>query len=582
MNRFIDINNAFPYFIIFGLILLLSSCNKDESNEDLPLLSGEMVAVNFSVSVAEFGENEVVTRKEREAPLNPTQVGRFISPFGEDAESLYVYASLEEDQSVSLRSGDEVSLRSLEGSAVRIVAYNNSGGFVDYVDCLVTGTGLVPQWGTSYFNLPEGDYKFVAFSFGNSNPPWINQPFQASMNNIVPTNDLMWGEFPVGNALYRVSSTSSSVQIEMRHLFSRVTIQFITTSGTFTANPGTIGIETYLANLAVRTGDMTPGANPPGPVMFTWPAFSASNSTLTSNPCFVNAGNSPITTVWINSVQIDGINHQLQLQGVRFDKALLPGVSYMLTVRFLKDNALDYDFAGSNIYWDGVGLTFDPAGVREREQYQGVYFQWGSLVGLSPVPYFFFPNGKHYVPEFRSVTADGNYTGSEWSATSTFYNTWGAIPFWNSNNILYMISLNNYFNKHGDICKYLGDTGAAPRGYRMPNPSDFVTTGTWYNGSATPVNDSGTTRFGTGYLIVKNGKETFFPASGSRMTDGKLNTTDQINYWTTNDVHGAYWSSFGSSDLSNGMMFNAAGFTVLPVTRTQAMPVRCIKGFPAS
>jgi hypothetical protein len=41
------------------------------------------------------------------------------------------------------------------------------------------------------------------------------------------------------------------------------------------------------------------------------------------------------------------------------------------------------ELAKSNIYWNGSYLTFsNTSGV--TEDYQGVYFKWGSLVGISP------------------------------------------------------------------------------------------------------------------------------------------------------------------------------------------------------
>lgn len=47
-----------------------------------------------------------------------------------------------------------------------------------------------------------------------------------------------------------------------------------------------------------------------------------------------------------------------------------------------------HGWAGCNIYYDGKHLTFDDVGNQSHEHDQGVFFQRGSLYGISPVGNF--------------------------------------------------------------------------------------------------------------------------------------------------------------------------------------------------
>ena len=68
-------------------------------------------------------------------------------------------------------------------------------------------------------------------------------------------------------------------------------------------------------------------------------------------------------------------------------------------------------WAGSNIYWNGTKLTFDaapvdPSNLTTQEltnmKKQGVFFLWGSLIGVSP-------NGAHARYDIESCS---NHVGS--------------------------------------------------------------------------------------------------------------------------------------------------------------------------
>ncbi|MDR1884401.1 MAG: hypothetical protein LBR26_16725, partial [Prevotella sp.] len=254
-------------------------------------------------------------------------------------------------------------------------------------------------------------------------------------------------------------------------------------------------------------------------------------------------------------------------------------------------------WAASNIYFkpdvDGgaVGsLTFaeSKAGgtIGKKEGYQGVYFKWGSLIGVSAAAddsdfentdYLFIPDittGKYYkvavgdvggsniraVKDFRessAVTALGGWNGSGGSAT------WGVIPYvadsdipdvtdnrYNSLLTDYSSSLRTSYK--GDICRYLSVTkstsGSGLSGknnWKMPVSYMFGEY-TEY-GDDTIASSTGITENGTNTIISKkytyNNETVYFPFSGYRdIYTGRLYLDDYVFF------AGLYWSSsvFGS------------------------------------
>ena len=142
-------------------------------------------------------------------------------------------------------------------------------------------------------------------------------------------------------------------------------------------------------------------------------------------------------------------------------------------------------WAGSNIYWDNTNkrLTFDlePGTNNENALKQGVYFGWGSLVGLSPggvdilwniaENYTFMPN------EWLSKTVEG-WAGGEtgMSAMKNVIIGYSNYPFIartddiNDKKRHYLYEVHDPQSGIGDICKYISDNGYAPDGgkWRMP------------------------------------------------------------------------------------------------------------------
>jgi hypothetical protein len=153
-------------------------------------------------------------------------------------------------------------------------------------------------------------------------------------------------------------------------------------------------------------------------------------------------------------------------------------------------------WAGSNVYWEdgnwngGQGrLTFAPAGTAfddSKQTYLGVYFFWGSLVGISPK--FDTENQDTYkynastTPSFWPIYNSADPETSGWNSTTG--TAWSSFPYLTSTSgnfgedTNYFNSLPNggtslYSSQTGDICRYLGHTGAAPDGYRMPTYNEI-------------------------------------------------------------------------------------------------------------
>ncbi|TWV14418.1 DUF4906 domain-containing protein [Bacteroidaceae bacterium HV4-6-C5C] len=268
----------------------------------------------------------------------------------------------------------------------------------------------------------------------------------------------------------------------------------------------------------------------------------------------------------------------------------------------LKINSLDtrvtYNpkliWAGSNIYWDGTKLTFDappvdPANPTTQEltnqKKQGVFFMWGSLVGISP-------NGSNgsaynssvrlYIPSFNSTTPQS----SSWDKTKTGDTMdWSTgIPYVSTNDAT--INLNdasqntdvNYKAYKGDICQYLSKTGAISGSWRMPTVNEFQSSGSWsylsgwtdlaIAGDETGM--SGLTSITPGIVITATGGTARFPASGYRNNYGALRDVGQ---------YGNYWSSSTYSETT-GYFLYFSSTNVIPangVYRQVGFSVRCVR-----
>jgi hypothetical protein len=257
-------------------------------------------------------------------------------------------------------------------------------------------------------------------------------------------------------------------------------------------------------------------------------------------------------------------------------------------------------WAGSNIYWDGTKLTFDTEATAANNKKQGVFFKWGSLIGVSP-------NGALgslyntssvllYIPSYVSDSPissswTGTTTGSNMDWIKIPYITDSGSPYGQTSTYLNDAAQNTsttYAAYKGDICQYLSKTGAVSGSWRMPTAKEFnaggltdnayvewtASTAPWAkSGSfgAESGNEQGTTQLSSGGTYTVNGVSTSFPASGYR--------TYSIGTLSGVGTYGYCWSS-SASNASNGFRLILSSNYVYPAYgnyRQFGYPVRCVQ-----
>jgi hypothetical protein len=434
-----------------AMSLFFLSCDKE-------LMNGGAARIRIAIADVPYGSDENGVRSAGE-PKSETVV----SPLDRE-DALCLYATLEEDRS---------ELRAFTDNArLRIAVYDDTDAFVkDVIGTFSAGSFTLDGGETLDDITPGVDYTFVAYSLNSATEDPNDYKVGEALEDIDPSKDLLYGK----STLTTINSGTNTVLIPLKHKFSLVTLVARTTEYTSAVNitevdaellPGRTG---NLPLIGVGAGTLSPVAASSETQGFDFESVNLGTQTATSNPRIVYTGGANPTKIMINSVTIPeldaaalSLNSEANLAFV-----LQPGTSYTLTVS-LKDTPTGL-WAGSNIYWDGEKLTFDPAGKTDHALYQGVFFRWGSLVGIMTTAYT-NPYGV-YVPNYDS----GEPGESDWS-----------VEAWNPNSIPYMASWDwypsylyrisdatSYGERKGDVCRYLGDTGAGPVGYQMPNMNSF-------------------------------------------------------------------------------------------------------------
>ncbi|MDR1882489.1 MAG: fibrobacter succinogenes major paralogous domain-containing protein, partial [Prevotella sp.] len=298
------------------------------------------------------------------------------------------------------------------------------------------------------------------------------------------------------------------------------------------------------------------------------------------------------------------------------------------------DPAATNFWAASNIYFkpdvQGTGdvgsLTFAESGADKptgKAGYQGVYFKWGSLVGISANTtgdtydddntFLFIPDlatGKYHKYKVGNVTSTpGDIIVNAYLGEATS-NTWVNIPCADDNNLTTgrtVDALSEIYdqeaNYKGDICKYLSDNrltndsglisewrmptsdkfagaGYQPLPYTAPNNSVWKLHEDW-SGSNSFVGgqiENGTSQTANAIVTYKyspTGETVYFPASGTRngSTFGSAGLLagvgDGGGYWSSSAYTGteAYYLFFGYGDV--GPDSNAG--------RAYGFSVRCVR-----
>jgi hypothetical protein len=576
-----------------GLTFLLSSCDNTLADEK-PQPSGKTIAVNLSFGKNSFSDgDESITRSSQSAPET------VVVPLDND---FYMYGTLEPNP-IDRRRTSAIDLEN--GTILHVTAYDiNTNQPIDAKSYEIVNHAPVPIGDP--IKLPEGTYHFTAHSSLNTTAAKNDASYTINPSDL----DLMWGNLDNVEVRYG----KEDVDITLKHMFSRVRVVVETTN--VSSQPTITGIgnvaitPNYNSKLTIASGYVeTSGSSSERSIPTTWSDFTT--NTITSPDVLVYPGSSSSVSAKISNITLSGYGTlNLSSYPVIFNRAMESGKSYTLRISFKK-----VAWADSNIYWDAATqkLTFDPvratgANLSAHHNYQGVYFKWGSLIGISPSGATFDANTAIYVPTIANKTWSstkigsvnlGNGNSNNWAEIPPFS---GTTPAYNrTQNYLADLGASRYSTYHGDICKYIGESGG-PTGYRMPNSSEFGTSdvsgtewttsafdklvaGGWFIGLLSPDlvtynNPAGDAIANFSAYIRSAGANIYFPASGTRGQNTE-EAQPRDGYLFDQGKVGIYWagSPTGDSTLGTGMKFDGNNLYVTSAFDRYlgACPVRCVK-----
>jgi hypothetical protein len=376
----------------------------------------------------------------------------------------------------------------------------------------------------------------------------------------------------------------------------------------------TLGPLAVAGTIDPKTGDV-PVPTSTSTMSFTWSSSALGGKMITSEPLTVlprlASSTSPLTlSIAKDAIALDGVSKQEAATITLPNVALEAGKSYTLTLtpkmerKFLR-------WAGSNIYWDSDSkkLTFAEVGTQGKEMYQGVFFRWGSLVGIDPCKSSSTTDWHSSNTLYSPVYNGNDPTSSTWDPLTD--QTWGdenpislhgesagANAGWDID--FFATYTADYSNKTGDICRYLSHTGVVSGKYRLPTtwelrygsknsstPTIILENDIWL--AATPVvgywtivegstwadiSTTVTTDPAGKYVLPSGGNYsgyTQFPASGYRGSNGVLTYANVGKY-------GRYWSSSASSSSGSGlcMSLKSDGLGTSTTGRRETGSVRCL------
>jgi hypothetical protein len=279
-------------------------------------------------------------------------------------------------------------------------------------------------------------------------------------------------------------------------------------------------------------------------------------------------------TIGSISMNIGGKPLTFSDHSATFTQALVAGQHYTLVV-----DLKSLVWAGGNVYYSQTlgTMTFDeinPAGDPVMQR-QGMFFQWGSLVGTAPY------GGNSPIPIAIPPVKDGDGWDIGRTVTSSPWgNTWANIPritaptsFETDGN--YLQDHPDFANYKGDICVFLSGREGVPAGnWRMPNRAEMMVgsyVGSYSKSPSTPTDVWGgsTTSSVKPATFASTSRIVRFPASGYRTNSGSLMAVLE---------DGAYWS--GSAASGTGayyMLFKPNSINHNTQTFACGRSIRCVK-----
>jgi hypothetical protein len=407
------------------------------------------------------------------------------------------------------------------------------------------------------------------------------------------------GDLLYGTAFQTITESQAGISFKLTHQLAKVILIADASYNNWTistispTNQITVGPHAPHATISYETDKIDPGSsdNDNRPVLWTKFSTAVPVSTVTSDTVTLSPGNGVLkVTIPKDALKISTGKWVPETTLTFPSKELTSGHSYKLRIKIKIPI-----FAKSNIYWDGSQLRFDETG--NNDGYQGVFFKWGSLVGISPSVDWEETSTTLYVPPVKSsnkwyittsddLSYDATYEGdylphsSDWSGSD-----YASIPYVADD--VTSLSTTNFdpTGLKGDICKYINPD------WRMPNVAEFASSGNYSNisfgrGSVSSFKTTGNNpaSYGTNSVgavplgIIQTATSAFFPAAGRRYYGtikedaGKLNFVGEIGYYWSGSssetgIEEAYFLSFISGRVSPNVSDN----------RQCGFPVRCVK-----
>jgi hypothetical protein len=373
---------------------------------------------------------------------------------------------------------------------------------------------------------------------------------------------LIWGH--IDNQPITETEAGRTVSFNLKHKFVQVRVKISVSkiSGATITNIGTVTIENQnTVDLTVQDGALSNYTNV-GALDVSNPLTTGDNVTYLSDYYVFHP--SP-TRVNISSIEITvgGIPKTYSNLFATFTQGLTEAGNYTLAVDLEK-----FGFAGSNIYWDGYKLTFDKVRTwlyssTYSDQYQGVYFRWGGLVGLDA-----YINDTYFVPPVNE--------GEEWEAILYAYDQAASRSGGSTStatNVNYLYNNPNFTSYVGDICSFLTNGT-----WRMPNAAEFnsmigggytVQGGGWNKGNVSGATEG--RRFITCGLTFNTVAGSVFFPSTLAFDIYPSSPTNEGHYWTgTPNGSGKCYSMYIVNNIAQVV-------TSTLVSSGYGYSVRCIK-----
>jgi hypothetical protein len=283
-----------------------------------------------------------------------------------------------------------------------------------------------------------------------------------------------------------------------------------------------------------------------------------------------------------------GITHPVSINNITIHDALSSNTKVFNNIPIVLTKPLNTDrdytiyinviykpepiFAASNIYYsvEKQRLTFDAELKGDNQLYQGVYFKYGSLVGISPVGSPAGGGVSIFTPNYTDIH-NHDYTLSS-VATELSYT---AIPVYMGDRL----DTVSYTNQLGDICQYISSIGDGPAGnWRTPTLDqviDLISAPMIHNAYVDEYNPPPvippSNGYGAGlaeyYFTGNNGDR--YPVTRYRkhLGDSSHSSTDMV--LSTSTVFGSLERSIYS--------YHAAGIALaVPYDKLNAVAIRCV------